>query len=97
MSIELAEGLGLAAGVMTTSSFIPQIIRIFRLKSANDISLHFSFLLMAGFVVWIVYGVMDGLFPIIFWNSLNMVFISIILFGQFKFKKNKQGQNGPTA
>jgi MtN3 and saliva related transmembrane protein len=96
LSIEFGEGLGLVAGVLTTSSFVPQIIRVFKLRSAHEISVYFSILLLAGFGLWIVYGVMDGLLPIIFWNSLNIVFISIILYAQFKFGRKKAG-NGPTA
>ncbi len=97
MSIEFGEGLGLIAGAMTTSSFVPQIIRIFKLRSAHEISLYFSVLLLSGFALWIVYGIRDGLLPIVFWNSLNVVFIFIVLYAQFKFGKNKRAEHGPTA
>ena len=97
MSIEFVEGLGLVAGAMTTSSFVPQIIRIFKLRSAHEISFQFSALLLAGFLLWIVYGVKDGLLPIVVWNSFNVVFISVVLFAQLRFGRDKKAKHGSTA
>ena len=41
----VTEYLGFLAGVFSTLSIVPQIIRVFRLKSAREISMLFTVLL----------------------------------------------------
>ena len=53
-----AEYLGLIAGLLVTCSLIPQIIRVFRLRSAREISAVFTVLLLLGLLLWLVYGIM---------------------------------------
>lgn len=65
--------LGLAAGVFTTFSFVPQIIRSVRRKSTKDISWYFLFLWLAGFGLWFVYGIIIGSVPLIVWNSVSFL------------------------
>ncbi|MFH1486438.1 MAG: PQ-loop domain-containing transporter [Chloroflexota bacterium] len=49
--------LGLVAGAMTTCSIIPQVIRVFRLKSAREISFLFTTLMLLGMSLWLVHGI----------------------------------------
>ncbi|MFC1919796.1 PQ-loop domain-containing transporter [Chloroflexota bacterium] len=49
--------MGLVAGALVTCSMIPQLIRIFQLKSAREISMLFTTLLLLGIVGWLTYGI----------------------------------------
>ena len=79
------EFLGFLAGALITFSYIPQVIRLFRLKSAREISLLFTALLIAGLIVWLIYGVMLGLVPVIVWNSIGIVMGVVLLYAKIRF------------
>ena len=80
--------IGLAAGVLTASSLIPQVIKTIKNKSAEDVSLLMLFVLQAGIILWIVYGIKREDLPIILTNSVSlMVNILMVILG-FKYKKS---------
>ncbi len=83
--MNLGEALGLAAGIFTTGAIIPQAVRVFRTKSARDVSLTFNLMLLTGTLLWLLYGILDKLVPIILWNVLGTVLISILLIGKLKY------------
>jgi MtN3 and saliva related transmembrane protein len=66
---------------------IPQLIRIFRLKSAREISRLYTVLLLLGMLGWLGYGVYFGLVPVIIWNAVGAVLVSLLLCAKLKYKK----------
>ena len=84
-----AEYLGIIAGIFTTFAVIPQIIRVYKLKSAHEISLIFTSSLLLGIIIWLVYGIMLDLVPIIIWNSIGIVLNSWLLFTKVKYGRQK--------
>ncbi len=71
--------IGLMAGALTTSSSIPQAIRIFRTKSARDVSAHFFMLMSAGMLLWLVYGFVRSDLAIVLWNTVSLGLCLLIL------------------
>lgn len=53
----MAELIGLVAGSCTTISLLPQLVRIWRSKSARDISLAMFSVFGIGILLWLVYGI----------------------------------------
>jgi MtN3 and saliva related transmembrane protein len=80
-----SEILGLLGGALITLGYIPQLVRILKLRSAREISLPFTLSLLLGSVCWLTYGVLLGLTPIILWNSAGIVFLCLILYGKLKY------------
>ncbi|MSO85667.1 MAG: hypothetical protein EXR02_03320 [Rhodospirillales bacterium] len=78
--------LGLAAGAMTTLAFIPQVVRVFRSRSARDISLPTFAALVLGTALWLIYGILQGDTPLIAANCVSLVLVSAVLWGKLKFK-----------
>ncbi|SKC76683.1 SemiSWEET family sugar transporter [Ohtaekwangia koreensis] len=79
MSTEI---IGIAAGVCTAISLLPQLIKIIREKEARDISLFYLLILFAGLALWIWYGVLRDDIPIIGTNIVSIILnIAIIIFG----------------
>lgn len=76
--------LGLTAGMLTTVSFLPQVIKTWKMKETKDLSLWMYIVLCTGIMLWIVYGVLIKDLPLIVANSFSLVLASIILF--FKIK-----------
>ncbi len=79
------EWFGFIAGGIMTIATLPQIIRVYKLKSAREISLIFVTAMIIGFSCWLAYGIALKLTPIILWNSINIVLFSIFLSAKLKY------------
>ena len=77
--------IGFAAGFFTTVSFVPQITKIWKSKSAEDVSKKMFLAVAFGVSLWLVYGMLLQQWPIIIWNSISLVLASTILFLKYKF------------
>jgi len=84
--LERTEIIGLIAGMLTTSAFIPQVIKTWRTKSAKDLSLVMFLLYCLGVLLWSIYGLMINQFPVILWNIITLALASVILYFKLKFK-----------
>ena len=82
----MTEYFGYLAGALTTVCYIPQVIRVFRLKSTREISLLFTILLLIGVAIWLVYGILLSLVPMILWNSVGGVVVATLLYAKLKYK-----------
>ncbi len=80
-----SEYLGLIAGVFTTFAVVPQIMRVYKLKSAHEISFIFTSAMLLGVIIWLVYGIVADLAPLIIWNSIGAVLNSTLLLAKFKY------------
>ena len=80
-----ADSLGFIAGALVTCSIVPQLIRVFRLKSAREISLLFTSLLLIGIITWLAYGIYLGLAPVILWNAIGASLVAVLLYAKLKY------------
>ena len=65
LSPELVELVGGIAAVLTTLSFLPQVLKAWRSRSARDVSLLMLLLFLAGVLLWLCYGLALGSLPLI--------------------------------
>jgi MtN3 and saliva related transmembrane protein len=82
------EWLGYIAALITTMSFVPQIVRVFRLKSAREISLPFTVLMLIGVIGWLIYGIVLGRPSIIAANIVGGSLTALLLVGKLKYGKS---------
>ncbi len=78
--------LGLAAGTITSITFLPQVIHIWKTKSAKDLSMPMLLLLIWGVSMWLTYGIIIKDTAIIYTNSMVLAMSFIMLFFKMKFK-----------
>ena len=71
--------IGFAAGTLTTIAFVPQVIKIWKTKSAKDISLGMFVILCTGIILWVVYGILVKSLPVVVANATTLVFALSIL------------------
>jgi MtN3 and saliva related transmembrane protein len=71
--------VGLVAGLLTTSSTIPQAVKIIQTRSAKDVSALFFILMAAGMGLWLVYGFYRADIALILWNTVSLGFTIMIL------------------
>jgi MtN3 and saliva related transmembrane protein len=86
--LPIEEVLGLVAGLVISISLIPQIVRVIKLKSAHEVSLLFTSLLLFGTILWLIYGIVLHLLPLIIWNSIGIVLDSLLLYAKLKYGKD---------
>ncbi len=73
------EILGLVAGMFVALGLVPQILRVWKLRSAQEISLSFTLLFLIGTALWLAYGLSLGLTSVIAWNGANSVLLILLL------------------
>lgn len=72
MAVILFNFLGLLAGALTTASFLPQVIRIYRRRSAADISGFGASVFTIGVALWLAYGIAVHSMPITVTNAVTL-------------------------
>jgi|SRR5690349_10016693 MtN3 and saliva related transmembrane protein len=79
--------VGLAAGICTAISLLPQLIKLLKHKKAEDISLFYLVILFVGLGLWIWYGFLRKDIPIIVTNGFSLVINGIIIVLGIRYKK----------
>ena len=80
--------VGIVAGILTSVSLIPQLIKIIRKKKAGDVALFMLIILLCGQLLWIVYGVMKKDIPIIATNAFSVLVNTTVLVLRIMYGKN---------
>tara|TARA_B110000444_G_scaffold21358_1_gene17700 strand:- start:47 stop:310 length:264 start_codon:yes stop_codon:yes gene_type:complete len=73
------EIIGLIAAVFTTSSFFPQVIKIWKTKQTKDISTTMYIAMMIGTCFWLAYGILISSFAIIVANIVSALLVLFVL------------------
>jgi MtN3 and saliva related transmembrane protein len=79
--------LGLTAGMLTTVSFLPQVVKTYRSRSAKDLSLIMFSVFCTGTVLWLIYGFLQADVPVIAANAVTTVLAASILVMKFRFDR----------
>jgi MtN3 and saliva related transmembrane protein len=71
--------LGVVAGLCTTGSFVPQVVKIWQEGDTRAISTRMYLVQTVAFVLWLGYGLAIGSWPVIGCNIANLVLSAVIL------------------
>ena len=77
--------VGFFAGFLTTISFLPQVVKTWKTRSASDLSLGMFSVFSVGVLFWLVYGFLIQEPPMILWNSVTLILVLAILVIKSKF------------
>ena len=78
--------VGYAASAITVLTFLPQVIKTWKEKSAKDISLMMFLIAIANEILWIAYGVMVKDEISIATNILMMVMASTMVYLKLRYR-----------
>jgi MtN3 and saliva related transmembrane protein len=81
---------GLFGSFLSSITFIPQVIKVYRTQSAKDLSLLMLFIILTSTTVWLVYGIALRLLPVIICNAIIFLLSGWLI--QFKMREKKQGE-----
>ena len=78
--------LGYSAGAITSLTFLPQVIKTWKLKSAKDVSLLMFVIAAINEVMWTVYGILLNNWVIILTNIIVLVMALTMIYLKLRFK-----------
>lgn len=90
----LVDVVGVAAGLCSMASFVPQILKILRERHAKDVSLRMYVVTVTGFVLWIAYGALHGSWPIWASNTVNLSLAAAILMLKLRYGSGSPPSRG---
>ncbi|RDI61817.1 SemiSWEET family sugar transporter [Microvirga subterranea] len=79
MSDWLPTILGTVAGLLSTASFAPQVLKAWRERDTAAISKRMYMVTVTAFVLWSIYGFLLGSVPLIVFNLLSLAMSATIL------------------
>lgn len=82
--------LGYIAAFLTTTSFLPQVIRTLRTGDTRSISFTMYLMLVIGVAAWLAYGWLLGALPIMLANGITLLLASIILVMKWRELRREQ-------
>ena len=84
MNVEI---FGYFAAILTTTAFLPQLIKTLKTKKANDVSLTTLVMFILGVLSWIIYGYNISSNPILIANLITLILNLLILISKVYFSK----------
>ena len=82
--------IGILAGILILSGWVPQIVRGYKTKRLNDVSPYLMIIIFAGAVLWLIYGIaLDDVY-IMGVNLAAMVLTMIVLSMKLKYERFPQ-------
>jgi MtN3 and saliva related transmembrane protein len=88
LSQQAVNVIGYTAATLTTASFLPQLIRVVKLRSARDISLGMFLIFSLGTLFWFVYGLLAHSAPVWIANALTLALSVSILVLKLRFDRD---------
>ncbi len=84
--MDLITILGLTAATLTTSAFLPQVIKTWQTKSAKDVSVSMLITFCLGIFLWLVYGIFRKDLAIVLANGITLILNLMILWLKIKYE-----------
>ena len=79
--------VGAAGGIVSSVTFLPQVIKIWKTKSAKDLSMGTLLFLVLNVSLWLLYGILTDLYPIIIKNGIVLSMVFIMVYFKLTFKE----------
>lgn len=83
------EIIGFIAAILTTSSFIPQLVKVWKSKSSKGVSVSMYLVMLSGVFLWGVYGYLIGSKSVLIANAITALLQVAILFMILNSRKLK--------
>lgn len=78
--------IGITAGILTSMSMLPQLLKVIKEKTVEDLSLPMIIILITGLSLWVWYGIIKNELPIIFSNAFAVIVNLFLLSYYLRFK-----------
>ena len=82
-----AEIVGITAGILSCTTFLPQVIKTIRSGSTRDVSLIMFIIASLGTILWLAYGILINSISIIFTNCIVLALSLLMLYLFYRYRK----------
>lgn len=82
------EIVGHLGAFLSSVTFIPQVYRVWKTRSANDLSMTMMLIVFTSTIIWLVYAFALMLWPVIVANSIIFVLSLMLIYFKLTFKKS---------
>ncbi len=79
MPLTSLDGLGFAAGALTTAAFVPQVMKSWATRDLSGVSLRMYSLFTLGVALWLLYGIALDSWPVIICNAVTLALAGGVL------------------
>jgi MtN3 and saliva related transmembrane protein len=87
--MQFQESIGITAGVLTSASMLPQLLKVIKEQNAKSLSLPMMCILITGLIFWVYYGILIHQLPIILSNGVAVIINGTLLATYFLYQKKK--------
>ncbi|GGK40132.1 MULTISPECIES: SemiSWEET family sugar transporter [Flavobacteriaceae] len=84
--IDAYEIIGLVAAVLTTTAFVPQVVKAWKSKNTESLSLPMFIIFFVGIILWLLYGIHLNSFAMILANTITAFLALILIILKLKYK-----------
>lgn len=81
------EFVGHFGAFLSSVTFMPQVYRVWKTKSATDLSMTMLLIVFTSTIVWLVYAVALMLWPVILANSIISLLSLLLIYFKITFKR----------
>ncbi|MFT7150273.1 MAG: MtN3 and saliva related transmembrane protein [Nonlabens sp.] len=85
--MEWTEIMGHIGALLSSITFIPQVLQAWKTKSVGDLSMNMLLIVFTSTIVWLVYAFSLNLLPVIIANAIIFVLSGILIYFKLTFKK----------
>lgn len=86
LAVAITKIVGIAAGVLTGTSMLPQLIKMFQEKKASQVSVFMLVILISGLSLWVWYGFLKNDWPIIVTNIFSLAVNILMIILRYKYR-----------
>lgn len=79
MSPWVIEAIGMAAAIIGTLGWMPQAIKTIKTRDTSGLSLGTNLMLLTTVILWFVYGVAIGSWPLMLGNIITVILVGTIV------------------
>jgi MtN3 and saliva related transmembrane protein len=91
----VVDAIGFTAATLTTVALVPQLVRVWRLRSAREISLGMFLMFSLGVTLWLIYGIALHAMPVVLANAVTLVLSLAILGLKLRFDSHATDKDQP--
>ncbi len=84
--IEMA---GHTAALLSAITFVPQVYKVFVSKSVGDLSLAMVLIVFSSTIIWLVYGFVLGLLPVVLANGVIFFLSALLIYFKLAYSRKK--------
>ena len=86
----MIDAIGYLAGLLAITSFMPQVMKTYRTKRADDLSIPMLLLTLTTNLLYILYGLLLVLYPIVIMIGLMTLVVIIQIILTLRYQHNKK-------